>query len=569
MSTRLRSLSEPQARLTPPLESPVKEKLISKTSLTTWGTIFKPGGSKALEFNLIQLREGSDKCSRVYLVALGCITAARSLVEAPIALGRLVIEITEWAIDFERTKSELFELIYVEVSDCLRCIKIAFIVTGLTVGGIFFPSSCFGTLKNMPTTVGCLVEEKQLKLFELHRQVAPLQVELTTVKKDLIQVQKKVATEKENLKQILETTGKQGQSLAEAEKLQNKIEKLNKLEVTLNQKLETCKTELEQLNEKHLNAKKTAIAELAAVKNEITTEKETLAKSREVLKALTSEHDGLKGKCDALQLQLKENAIPELIQQQTTLKGDIKQLTAHAAELDKKIQLKETNIADQEKSLEKKKTELEQLQLKITLLKSEVEKYDQMYGEPVRQKIAELQKDKEELEANNKAVEEELKTATAELTDVKREITAEQEALTKSQETHRTLNEKYSRLKSQQQTALLEKLTRETQTKKVKLTEIEKSKLEKGKTTQPVIIRPLPQESKVIEEAKEESVIQQVSSLFSFSPKVKPLEQKGTDNKQVQTPPPSKPTSAAQSSTTTSGKVSSSPEEISEATEEQ
>src|SRR3569832_1974482 len=75
-----------------------RESKNADSSLAFWETIFRQGGSKAIEISLIQLRKGSDKYSRLYLFPLGCITAARSLAEAPVALGRLVFKIAGWAI---------------------------------------------------------------------------------------------------------------------------------------------------------------------------------------------------------------------------------------------------------------------------------------------------------------------------------------------------------------------------------------------------------------------------------------------------------------------------------------
>jgi chromosome segregation ATPase len=461
------TLNKLQQRSIPLERSPANEKSISKTSLTKWETLFRPGGSKALEFNLIQLNEGSDKCNRVYLVALGYITVARSLVEAPVALGRLVIEITEWAIDFERAKSELFELIYVEVSDCLRCIKIAFIVTGLTVGGIFFPSSCFGALKNVPNTVDVLLVQKQLEVSNLHKQVKTLQLELAKAKEELDLVQANVTTEKKNLQQTLETTSKQGQSLAEAERLQDKIKKLNDIEVTLNQKLETCKTELDKLNEENASAKKVAAAELATISEKINTEKEVLDTNRTTLGTLTNEHN-------------------TLTQKGITLKENIQKLTLDEKALIQNIQREQAKITEQQAMLSYIKEEHDNLQATILQKAEIVSKDDLTYAKPIRDKVENLQKAQEELETQNQTVLKKIEEAKLELAATVKLITTNKETFAENQKALQTLTQEHksfltnSKTLQLQHTSNEEKLRQNIQTKQNQINQLEQSLKEKA-----------------------------------------------------------------------------------------
>jgi chromosome segregation ATPase len=350
---------------------------IAESSLTAWETVFKPGGSKAIEFNLIELREGSDKYSRIYLVALGSITAVRSLIEAPVALGRLVIEITEWAVNFERTKGEVFGLVYTEVSDCLRCVKMAFIVTGLTVGGVFIPSWCFGALKNMPKTHDFQAGEKGFELsrpLEKHKdpqnQIAALQAKITSEQRNLTQIQEKGTAEKEKLTRILETIAKQGESLAEAERLEARVELLTRLELGLASKHKTHRAQIEQLTgvETTVTQKiQAARAELAGVRDEITTEQAALAQCRETLKSLSDEHEALLPRQTEL-----TTCLSDLAQEETALRGRIEPLVAREKELTEQIRLKETTSADQERTLGEKQVEHKQLQAQINELKQSV-----------------------------------------------------------------------------------------------------------------------------------------------------------------------------------------------------
>ena len=441
-----------------------QQPLIATPSLTAWETVFNPGGSKAIQVNLIELRDGSGKYNRIYLIALGCITAARSVAEAPVALGRLVIEIIEWGIDFKRTYGELGELIHTEVSDCLRCVKMAFIITGLNVGGIFAPSWSFGALKNMPKTVTLQTTEKNLELSKLQKECVALQKQVTDLQNKLEQAEKEFTTQKNNLDQTLKTISKQGESLAEAQRLQADLD-------SLNDKVKTHKTQLEELNKEFATHKETltketntASAELTRINSEISTEKETLNQCRNTLKTLTEEHEALKKK----KADLINNVIPGLTKQEADLKASTEQWTARQNELTNQINLKTAEILTQEKALEEKQAELTKLQDHISALEKAKGEFEGTHMAPLRlEKIA--------LQENIAALQKELEKETAQFdtkTGTTQELIKEQERLELKVNELRKLDlELNTKIEAKQrETTDLEKLTAEVAAKQKELT---------------------------------------------------------------------------------------------------
>jgi chromosome segregation ATPase len=464
-----------------PSPAPSSSKPLPQTSvekdLTPLQVIFKPPSSEVIRGNLIRVLENKEY--RIYGAYLTGVTAVRAGLEIVPRVGKFLLNTATWFVDITSPREDGTKIMVRDLSDAIHCMKTAIALPFFAVAGLLFPEDIFGLFANMPGV------ESKVDVPQHKAELAQIQANKNQVTSERDEAQEQLATLREqltktrqehevaraqlsNVSNILKTLVKPGESVAEAERLQTEVGRLNSVmtdlqeqEKELLKKIQGHRKELEEARAEFEQSKEKAHLDLLTLQEEIKKGQARISTDQETLKKINKSLDELQQRHFELDKEyqgLEKIDLPALIKRRETLAQETEELERQKGTLTVEITSEQETLANLQGQIQNLKVTLAGLEQKeshltaaLLKLEGQVKSLEQRQleiGAEISQKeeiLNGLTKDLEAKRAEQKSLEENPATTQKTLAGNSDDSTAPvsgaapQEGITTLQEQHRSL----------------------------------------------------------------------------------------------------------------------------------